>query len=194
MKINGNGKATALSYEQFRALLDISPSPKHRALWALQYYCAARIGESLSLTWQSVTGGHVTFKAGTTKTKVTRQPVIHPELKTELDAYRQWWENTHGAVSNNEYLFHTTDSLTQPMSRQAAGKALKASCEQIGAVGCSTHTFRRSAAQQVVAAGVPVFQAMAITGHKSISAFQEYIDQSASDLVACHQVLGSGAA
>tara|TARA_R100000951_G_scaffold24168_1_gene20371 strand:- start:1136 stop:1714 length:579 start_codon:yes stop_codon:yes gene_type:complete len=191
MKINGNGKATALSFEQFQALLEIAPSPKHRALWAVQYYCAARIGESLSLTWQSVTGGHVTFKAGTTKTKVTRQPVIHPELQTELDAYRQWWTNAYGAPKGVECLFHTSDSLTQPMSRQAADKALKASCKQIGVQGVSTHTFRRSAAQRVVAAGVPVFQAMAVTGHKSISAFQEYIDQNASDLVACHQVLGA---
>ena len=191
MKINGIGKATALSFEQFRALLEIAPTPKYRALWAMQYYCAARIGETLSLRWASVTGGHVTFKAGTTKTKVTRQPAIHPELQTELDSYRQWWTDEHGSAPKGvECLFHTSDSLSQPMSRQAADKTLKATCKQIGVEGCSTHTFRRSAAQRVVAAGVPVFQAMAVTGHKSISAFQEYIDQGADDLRVCHQALG----
>ena len=188
MKLNGHGKATPLSYEQFRALLELAPSPKHRALWAVQYYCASRIGETLALRWADVAGGHVTFKAGTTKTKVTRQPAIHPELQTELDAYRETFgDNAKGDVC----LFPTSTALRRPMTRQAADKALKAACEELGVSGVSTHTFRRSAAQRVVAAGVPVFQAMAVTGHKSISAFQEYIDSSADDLQACHAVLGA---
>lgn len=189
MKQSGCGKAKALTPDQVQLMLDNAPSPKYRALWAVQYYTAARIGEALSLTWAQVTDGTITFRKGDTKTKQTRQPATHPRLQQELDRYRQWWEQEHGEVQMDHFLFHTSDSLTQPQTRQTADRALKRTAEALGIKGVSTHTFRRSAAQAVVNAGVPVFQAMAVTGHKSIQAFQQYLDFSAADLQTCHAVL-----
>ena len=189
MKIQGHGKATAFTPDQVQLMLDNAPSPKYRALWAVQYYCAARIGETLSLTWAQVQDGTITFRKGDTKTKQTRQPATHPRLQQELDRYQQHWEQEHGEVQMDHFLFHTSDSLTQPQTRQTADRALKRTAESLGIKGASTHSFRRSAAQAVVNAGVPVFKAMAITNHKSVASFQEYIDLKAADLELCHAVL-----
>jgi len=47
MKNNREGKAAALTAEQFAALLEVS-APRYRALWAVQRWSAARIGQRLA--------------------------------------------------------------------------------------------------------------------------------------------------
>ena len=181
LKINRHGKASALTDDQFQLLLDAAPSPKYRMLWALQRYCAARIGETLQVSWGAVSATHVTFLKATTKTKRTRQVPICPALKVELDRYRA----ASAAKGNDEFLFHTDDSKTQPMSRQAADKALRKTAASIGLEGISTHSFRRTAAQAAVDKGAPLRHVMALTGHKSLGSLGEYLDASDSDVLAC---------
>ena len=185
MKINRNGKASALTDQQFKVLLDAAPSPKHRMLWALQRYTAARIGEALQVTWAATAGGRITFLKRTTKTKATRQVPICHQLQVELDRYQAHWQASLGAQSGAEYLFHTDDSTTQPMTRQAADKALRKTTSLIGIDGASTHTFRRTAAQAAVEMGAPLRHVMALTGHKSLGSLGEYLDASDSDVLAC---------
>jgi integrase/recombinase XerD len=184
MKVDRNGKAAALTSEQFAALLDVAPSPKHRTLWSVQRWCAARVGEALSLSWGDVVGEQVTFRKANTKTRTTRQVPQGETLRKELATYRLAWEQEHGhAPGRNEVLFPAAGSTTSPMTRQAADKALRAACARLGFEGVSLHSFRRSAAQDAVSRGLPLHVVQALTGHKSLGSLGEYLHASRSEIL-----------
>ena len=175
MKIDRHGKAAALDDEQLDLLLNAAPSPRYHALWSIQRWTAARIGEALSLTWADINGA-ITFRKGNTKTKATRQVPISPKLRGAIDDYRIEWHKEHGHIPlPNEVLFPAPGSTHTSMSRQAADKALRASCFSVGIEGVSTHSFRRSMAQSAVKRGVPLHVVQRITGHKSLGSLGEYL-------------------
>lgn len=185
MKIDRNGKAAALSADQFQALLKAAPSPRYRALWALQRYTAARISEALALSWADVAGQQVTFRRATTKTRSTRQVPQGEALQQELAAYRQAWAAEHGhPPAPGEALFPAAGSTTSPQTRQAADKALRTTCARLGLEGVSLHSFRRTAAQDAVGRGVPLHHVQALTGHKSLGSLGEYLQATQEQVLA----------
>jgi integrase/recombinase XerD len=184
MKNNRNGKAEALTAEQFAALLDAS-SPRYRALWAVQRYTAARISEALALSWGDLIGQQVIYRRATTKTDTTREVPQSPALQQELAAYRQAWATEHGhQPARSEALFPAAGSTTSPQSRQAADKALRTTCGRLGIEGVSLHSFRRTAAQDAVGRGQPLHVVQALTGHKSLGSLGEYLQASKAEVLA----------
>lgn len=185
MKIDRNGKAAALTSDQFQALLQAAPSSRYRMLWTLQRFTAARIGESLELRWADVSGQQVTYRSSTTKTKTTRQVPQASALTAELETYRQAWELEHGkAPAASDVLFPAAGSTTTPQTRQAADKALRKTCDRLGFAGISTHSFRRTAAQDAVARNVPLHVVQALTGHKSLGSLGEYLQATPQEVLA----------
>jgi integrase/recombinase XerD len=185
MKVNRHDKAAALTDEQLRALLAAAPSAKHRCLWTVQQWTAARIGEALALTWGDVTGGCITYRRATTKTRSTRQLLQVPALAEELASYRQYWAKQHGHQPKpSEALFPAAGSTTSTMTRQAADKAFRAACKAVAIEGASLHSFRRTMAQNLVAKGVPLPTVQKATGHKSLSSLGEYLTASQEDVLA----------
>jgi integrase/recombinase XerD len=177
VKVARNGKAAALNGDAFTLLLNAAPSPLHRALWALQRWTAARISEALALSWADVAGGKVTFRRVSTKTKVTRQVPQVTALNAELTQYRHEWSIEHGHDPFPwERLFPGAGSTTSPMTRQAADKALRLTCQRLGLQGVSLHSFRRTAAQDAVNRGVPLHVVQAMTGHRSLASLGAYLD------------------
>ena len=167
MKTNRNGKAAILTEEQFSALLEAAPSPTHATLWLLQRKTAARISEALQLRWCDV-DGCITFRKETTKTKTTRQIPIDADLLAALAALRP------ADAGHADYIFHAATSTTQAMSRQAADKALRATCSKLGFKGVSTHSFRRTTATNL-AQHFALHEVASFTGHQSLSALQHYL-------------------
>ena len=185
MKVQRNGKAAALTDQQLEALLAAAPSAKHRCLWTVQQWTAARISEALSLTWGDVSSKHVTYRRSTTKTKTTRQLLQAPALAEELASYRLHWTKEHGHEPKpSEALFPAAGSTTSTMTRQAADKSFRAACKAVGIEGASLHSFRRTMAQSLVAKGVPLPTVQLATGHKSLSSLGEYLTASQEDVLA----------
>lgn len=185
MKNNRNGKAEALSSEQFAALLAAAPSARYKALWALQRCTAARISEALALTWGDLIGLQVIFRRATTKTFTTREIPQSKTLQQELNNYREAWAVEHGhQPARNEAVFPAAGSTTSFQSRQAADKALRNTCSRLGLEGVSLHSFRRTAAQDAVGRGLPLHVVQALTGHKSLGSLGEYLQATKAEVLA----------
>lgn len=174
MKNNRHGKAAILTDEQFAALLEAAPSQVHRTLWLLQRKTAARISEALQLRWCDVDGA-ITFRKETTKTKTTRQLPIDNVLTSALAALRP------ADASPTDYVFHSRDSVSQPLSRRAADHALRKTATSLGIKGVSTHSFRRTTATNL-ANNFALHEVASFTGHTSLSALQHYLQADPSKL------------
>ena len=183
-KVDRHGSATTLTAEQLDQLLDAAPSPRYRALWAIQRWTAGRIGECLALSWGDINGA-VTFRRANTKTKTTRQVPAATRLAAELDAYRHAWTKEQGhQPARGEALFPAKGSTHTPMSRQAADKALRQTCEALGMQGVSTHSFRRSFATSALRRGVDLPTIQRVTGHKSLGSLGHYLEVGEAEVMA----------
>jgi len=183
-KVDRNGTAAILSEDEMEALLEAAPSPRYRAMWAVQRWSAGRIGEVLSLRWGDL-NGKVTYRAANTKTKTTRQVPTAPRLSEEIEAYRVAWAAEHGHTpSKEEVLFPALGSTTSTQTRQAADKALRQTCARLGLEGVSTHSFRRSLATAAVRRGVALSTIQRVTGHKSLGSLGHYLEASDEEVLA----------
>lgn len=141
------------------------------------------MSEALALRWGDI-NGCVSFRRSTTKTKATRQVPAAAALLKEIAAYRKAWHAEHGhPPAKDENLFPAAGSTTQPQTRQAADKALRATCAALGLEGVSTHSFRRSLAQSAVRRGVPLHVVQAVTGHKSLGSLGEYLSATEAEVL-----------
>ena len=183
-KVDRHGSATTLTSEQLDQLLDAAPSPRYRALWSIQRWTAGRVGECLALTWGDL-NGVVTFRRANTKTRTTRQVPTAERLASELDAYRRAWTAEHGhQPARNEALVPAKGSTHTPMTRQAADKALRQTCEALGLEGVSTHSFRRSFATGALRRGVDLPTIQKVTGHKSLGSLGHYLEVDEAEVMA----------
>lgn len=193
-KTNGAGQARVLTPEQLDVLMAAAPSPEHRALWAIMRFTGSRTTETLRLHWGAIHSDRVVFAAPTTKTKQTREPLIGQRLRRELDRFRTYWTLRHQRQAvNGALLFISPGSLNQPITRQAADKALRRALQRLGSgfpTGVSLHTFRRSLATTMAQGGASLRTVQRFTGHASLGQLQEYIDVSESDEAAALQLLG----
>lgn len=184
MKVDRHGAAATLTPGQLDALLAAAPSPRYRALWAIQRWTAGRISEALSLTWGDI-NGVITYRRASTKTKTTRQVAATPQLAAELAAYRLAWAAEHGHTpAREEALFPAPGSTHTPMTRQAADKALRGTCAALGLEGVSTHSFRRSFATGALRRGVALPTIQRVTGHKSLGSLGHYLDVDEAEIAA----------
>ena len=183
-KVDRNGTAAVLTEDELEALLDAAPSPRYRAMWAIQRWSAGRIGEVLALCWGDL-NGKVTYRAANTKTKRTRQVPTAPRLAEELAAYRLAWAEEHGhEPARDEALFPAAGSTHSPQSRQAADKALRLTCQRLGLQGVSTHSFRRTLATSAVRRGVALSTIQRVTGHASLGSLGHYLEACEEEVLA----------
>lgn len=192
-KTNGSGQARVLTPPELDALLDAAPSPEHRALWAVMRFTGSRTTETLRLHWGAIHSDRVVFAAATTKTRRTREPLIAERLQEELKKFRTHWEKRHHREARNgSLLFISPGSENQPLTRQAADKALRRALQNLGPdfpTGVSLHTFRRSLATTMAQRGASLRTVQRFTGHASLGQLQIYIDVAEADEAAALRLL-----
>ena len=168
-KINGLGKAEIISTSVLKQILaDSQIKLKYRALIAVLFFTAGRISEVCSLNLADITNYHITFAKSITKTKKTRQVVIHKQLKPILDEYIK------SLSVDSVYLFPSQEH-GKHYSRFAASKMLDKIFERYGLIGCSTHSLRRSMLTIAHLNGNPLADIQQLSGHSSLTSLQEYL-------------------
>lgn len=146
--------------------------------------------EVLPLQWHHVDfeAGEVRIWVGDDKNDAGRVFVMTDDLRALLD-------EQHAQHVALQQLGHITPWVfvrmvakgrrgpKSPRPVLSIGKAWKAACVAAGLPGRIPHDFRRSAARNMVRAGVPERVAMKLTGHKTRSVFERYNIVSDGDLV-----------
>lgn len=176
-KTCGSGQATTLSPQQLDQLLDAAPAPDHRALWAVMRWTGSRVSETLALRWGAIHEDRIVFAAKTTKTRTTREPLISPRLRQELEIYRGEWALRYGRRPGSHDWVFPGRWVNESLTRQAADKALRTTINGAGLPsGCSLHSFRRSLATTMANNGTNLKVVARFTGHKSLQQLAAYID------------------
>ena len=168
MKVNGNGQAKILTSDEMRLLFsDGFTTERDRALFGICLYTGCRVSEALGLQTTDFKGETLTFRKSTTKGKLkTRVVDIQPGLAALLADYHP----KPGAM------FPGMRGVTQRLTRYAADKILRDAAKRVGLLGVSTHSFRRTALNQMSSAGIPLRHIQEISGHNDLGTLQRYLE------------------
>lgn len=173
VKVDGHGQAKILSVGEINGLFEAFESERDRALFATCFFTGCRINEACTMQTGDAfdlvgVRAKITIRKGNTKgEQSTRQISTHPQLRAYLERYRD--------QAGKQFLFpgrHERGSLNP----RSADKILRDACEGRGLQGVSTHSFRRTALTQMSSAGIPLRVIQEISGHKTLSALQRYLE------------------
>lgn len=178
MKNERHGQAAILSPAQIELLFSEGlRTDRDRALFGVCLYTAARRAEACSLRTEDCytsTGKvreEINLRKDATKGKLaTRTFPVIPELRSLL----QTWQPSAGQI----YLFpgRHPDHHWRHIQPDSAADILQKACERVGIEGVSTHSFRRTALTQMSNAGIPLRVIMEISGHRTLTVLQRYLD------------------
>ncbi|MFN4852578.1 tyrosine-type recombinase/integrase [Microcystis sp.] len=170
------GQASVLSEPDWKKLESVA-NQKHRLLWSILRFTAARINEALELRIKDVYKDairkipldEVVFRQETRKGKDKNHTVpICSELRTRLKDYAP-------STNPEDYLFPGIDGR---LSYEAALVYLKKSAEKVGLDDKKivTHCGRRSCITELARRGTDLRTIQAVSGHASIANLQRYIE------------------
>jgi integrase/recombinase XerD len=168
MKVNGNGQAKILTSDELRRLFsDGFTTQRDRVLFGICLFTGCRVSEALSLQTTDIKGETLTFRKSTTKGKLkTRVVDIQPGLAALMADY-------HPKPGS---LFPGMRGVTERLTRYSADKILRDAAKRIGLDGISTHSFRRTALNQMSSAGIPLRHIQEISGHNDLGTLQRYLE------------------
>lgn len=177
MKIAGHGQAKILTSEELsRLFTDGFTLSRDRALFGVCLYTACRIAEACSMQSVDVYDPRGTVRSlimirkRNTKGRIsTREMRTNSRLMELLTAYCP----PDGKV----YLFPGRWGRGH-IHPKAADKLLRTACQRVGLVGVSTHSFRRTALTTMASAGTSLHVIQKISGHRSLTALQRYLEVS----------------
>ena len=177
MKIDGQGQAEVLTPDELEKLLDHAPCERSRALFTVMIFTGSRISESLLLRWGAIQDSQLIFKRETTKTKTSREILLHDRVVNELKIYKQYWiDRCKKEPTSRDFLFVGRFGFTQPLTRQWGHKCWhKAVRSAKLRAGTSCHSPRRSLATRMHAKGIGLKTIASFTGHQSLDQLSTYI-------------------
>jgi integrase len=134
------------------------------ARWA--YETGWRKAEVLGLTWAMVERESGLIRLPETKNGEGR---VVPLRGVLLEIVERRWRQRVVGNAIVPWVFHRTGRRVKDMD-----KAWRRACRKAGVAGKLFHDFRRTAARDLVEAGLDYQAAMSVTGHKCTSVFQRY--------------------
>jgi len=171
MKLSEKGNARRGFFEkaQLDTLLAVLPAPLDD-MARFGFATGWRRGELLGLTWEAVSREEV--RLGTTKNGEPRSVPLDSELAAIIERRRKAREFTTAAgVGLSAFVFHRNG---KPINKTVFGKQWRAACQKVKLSGKLFHDLRRTAAWNMIRAGVPQSVAQRITGHETDSMFRRY--------------------
>jgi integrase/recombinase XerD len=180
MKINRNGQAEALTKENFQQVLKILTNPTHRLIFALCWYTTDRPGSILQLQVNHVYADPsrriphdtIVIPRGIRKDRSTRELPISQALKGELKAYQP---------PLTGYLFPGISPHTH-LHLRSYTYALTRAYNKLGWRGFSTYSTRRGSITELAKQGLSIRQLQQVTGHRSLSSLQRYIEINSAEV------------
>ena len=156
--------------------------PSFQDVLEFAYYSGWRRNEILGLTWDAVdlAGGVIRLSARRSKTRVGRVLPISAPLKLVLERRRRVTK------PDDPLVFHR-DGVHVRVWRTA----LRDACRKAGVPHRLLHDCRRTAARNLIRAGVPERVAMLLTGHKTRSVFDRYNIVNEQELLAAGERLAA---
>jgi integrase/recombinase XerD len=183
MKVERHGKAKILTQQEIQLLFSEGfQNNRDRALFGICLFTACRINEACTL---KVTDAYDTLgrvrpkliirKQNTKGKLATRTIPVIEDLRLILTNYQP--------ATEQEYLF--PGRFSGHIDPESASRILRKAYRRVGIEGGSTHSFRRTALTQMSNAGIPLRIIQEVSGHRSLSQLQNYLEVQDS------QVLGA---
>ena len=176
-----NVRTSVIPEEKVDSVLAYLP-PDERDLVLTAYLTGWRKGELLALKWRNVDRRECVIRLdrGTTKNgegRVFPYGTL-PDLARLIE--RRWLKTAEAEKATGMKVAHVFHRNGKPI--RLFRRSWRTACERAGLGGQLFHDIRRSAAQNMVRAGVPIQTAMALLGHKTRSIFDRYAIVQEDDL------------
>jgi integrase/recombinase XerD len=183
MKINRHGRAKVLTQQEIQLIFSHGLHNKRdRTLFGVCLFSAARIREACTLLTEDIytpkgqVRPRLIIRKANTKGKLaTRSLPVIEDLRQILSSY-----HPH---AGGVYLFPGRSD--GHISEDSAARILRIACKEVGIIGVSTHSFRRTALTQMSNAGIPLRVIQELSGHRDLEQLQKYLE------VSDEQVLGA---
>ena len=177
MKSNRHGQSRVLGTDELDLLISKLLEKHYQITAKICRRTGCRVGEATQHSWGIVSESAITIQRGITKGKLPSRSVpVTPQLREALRSWRAAWVVRQGHEPvDADYLVpgRFTGSC---ISTRAFMDAIERAAIESDLQGVSSHSFRRSALTSVHNAGVPLRVLMALSGHKSMSALQRYLE------------------
>ena len=185
MKINRHGRAKVLTQSEIQLIFSHGlDNDRSRTLFGVCLFSAARIREACTLLTEDI----YTPKGQVRPRLIIRKSYTKGKLATRslpvIEDLRQLLNNYY-SLAGDTYLFPGRSD--GHISEDSAARILRGACKQVGIIGVSTHSFRRTALTQMSNAGIPLRVIQEISGHRNLEQLQKYLE------VSDEQVLGAAA-
>jgi integrase/recombinase XerD len=185
VKINRHGRAKILTQQEIQLVFAQGfDSERDRTLFGVCLFTAARIREACTLLSEDI----YTPKGQVRPRLIIRKSNTKGKLATRsipvIEDLRQLLTNYY-PIRGDVYLFPGRSN--GHLAEDSAARILREACKQVGIIGVSTHSFRRTALTQMSNAGIPLRVIQEISGHRNLEELQKYLEVSDS------QVLGAAA-
>jgi integrase len=177
----GNKRTGFFTPEQMEKVLSNLPDDGLRDFIRFCYCTGTRRGEVAGLTWAMVEGNELHIPGDICKNRESRVLPLTGSLAQIIERRRLVRSfKSNGTTALSQHVFHRGDGFPILEFR----KSWRTACKKAGCGNLLCHDMRRSAARDMIRAGITESVAMGITGHKTRSMFERYNIATTSDVKA----------